>query len=712
MHWSRPSRVVVVCLTALAAALSALVLASPATGLGAAGRAVSSSASASVSAALRLPGGFTDTVVAGVAMPTAMAWTPDGDMLVTTKAGRLVGVAEGQPNEVLLDITGRVCSDKELGLLGLAVDPEFETNRYVYLYYSQRRGDSCGEDGGRQPVNRVGRFVLPASGPILPSSQVVIVDNIVSAEAHHVAGDLEFGENGYLYISVGDGVCTVRGTRKCGATNTNSQDRAVPHGKILRVTRDGLPPATNPYAGAQGARRCTNPAGVPAGTGPCKEIWALGLRNPFRFARMPGTDKFFVNDVGLHTWEEVNLLAKGANYGWNAREGSCVRGSTTNCGEVAPYTNPIHSYQHTTECRSITGGAFVPAGLWPGFDGAYLYADYACGKMWRLDPLDGGGYQRTLFTSGLDGPVHLRFGPHDGRQALYYLSIFTDTVHRVTDTSENSPPTAAFGYVPDGNTVTFSGAASSDGDQGDQVEQWRWDFGDGSEESVTSGPDVVHTYAAPGEYQVSLTVTDTRGGTSAPTVKTVHAGEHPPTVSITAPSVDARFSVGQPFVVTADATDQEDGSLPGSSISWTILRQHANHVHPFLGPQTGFSVNGTYPDPEDLEAAADSRLVAHVTATDSNGHSTTVSQALRPRKVRLDFATLPAGGVVRIAGDRRRTPVEVVSWAGHVFPVGVPDQRLDGRTYTFKSWSDGGARSHDIVTPSAPATYTATLRRP
>jgi glucose/arabinose dehydrogenase/PKD repeat protein len=658
----------------------------------------------------QLPGGFTDTVVAEVPMPTGMAWTPDGRMLVTSKAGQLYVMGGDGVPVVALDITSRVCSAKELGLVGLAVDPGFATNRYVYLYWTQHRGDACGDPGGRQPVNQVSRFVLPDSNQILPSTERVIVGNIVSASAHHVGGDLEFGADGYLYITVGDGVCTVRGTKKCGPLNTNSQDRAVPHGKILRVLSSGVPVPTNPYAGRTGARRCTDPAGIPKGTGPCKEIFALGLRNPFRFARKPDTSTFHVNDVGLKTWEEVNLLGKGKNYGWNAREGNCVRGTTTRCGRVKGYTNPIHAYKHGDNCRSVTGGAFVPRGVWPGFDGAYLFTDYACGKVWRLDRRADGTYQRALFTSGLAGPVQLRFGPHDGGQALYYLSIFTGTVRRVSHSTLNNPPKAAFDYVPEGNTVAFSGGASTDGDQGDTVTSWSWDFGDGITEE-TSGPDVVHQYDVAGPHQVSLSVIDSRGAVSQPATKTVHVGEHAPQITITGPSSDSRFSVGQPFTVTATAEDPEEGDLT-DKISWTILRRHANHVHPFLDGKSGGSVSDVFPDPEDLSAAADSNLVAHATVTDSKGHKTKVSQDLLPRTVSLRFLTRPEAGVVRIGGELRRTPTRVVSWHNHVVHVDVPRQRIGGKRYVFKRWSNGRPRAHGIRTPATPTTYTATLRRP
>ena len=119
----------------------------------------------------------------------------------------------------------------------------------------------------------------------------------------------------------------------------------------------------------------------------------------------------------MNTWEEVDLLRKGANYGWNVREGHCRRGSTTDCGPAGRFTNPIHVYRHG-DCRSITGGAFVPSGVWQGWAGSYLYSDFACGKLFRLRETAGGGFQRTTFVSGASGPVHLRFGPSTATRPL------------------------------------------------------------------------------------------------------------------------------------------------------------------------------------------------------------------------------------------------------------------------------------------------------
>jgi glucose/arabinose dehydrogenase len=655
------------------------------------------------------PSGFSDVVIANVAMPTALAWTPDRRMLVAGKGGRLWVFRESGRRTLALDLSSSLCRNVERGLVGLAVDPRFSVNHFIYLYWTRNAHDFCGRShAGRNPENRVTRHVLRDDDTVAAGSMTVLADHIESPRPHHVAGDLEFA-GGLLYVTTGDGVCRIAPRGSCGATNNNSLRRDLPHGKVLRFTRRGFAPSSNPYANAPGARRCTRPAGVPPGSGPCKEIFASGFRNPFRFARQPGTTAFFVNDVGENTWEEINRLAKGANYGWNVREGHCMRGSRTRCGPTA-YRNPLHDYPHAA-CRSVTGGAFVPRGLWPApYSGSYLYADWTCGTIFRLVRRADGTFGHRDFITRAGGPVHLRFGPFGDTQALYYLDFNNDAVHRVMRTGANTAPIAGFTYRPDGLRVAFAGTSSYDPDGGDRVVGWTWDFGDGSPAVTTRRPRITHLYPAAQEFEATLTVTDSHGIASTPVSRTVLAGEHVPTISILEPPTTARFSVGQRVTATATATDSEDGVLPGTSITWVVRLRHDTHAHPYAGPVNGSAITVRYPPPHDLLAATNSHLVVIATATDSGGFATAVARDLLPRKVRLTFVTSPAGGWIRIDGARAQTRTSRVSWPGHVFGVRAPDQSFDGVPYVFRSWSDGGARAHDIHTPAGPTTYRARFR--
>ena len=307
-----------------------------------------------------MPPGFDDQHVTTVTRATALAFTPDGRMLATGKDGTVHVIPPGAAPQVALNIPQKTCFDNERGVLGTAVDPLFAQNRFIYLYYTFKKFGVCDRNTPTAPVNRVSRFVLPDTNVIDPATETVLIDNIPSPDGIHNAGDLGFGQDGYLYASVGDGGCDFRGDSGCALLNDAARDLAGLSGKLLRITRDGASPPGNPFmAGPDVPCRLTGSTNAPKR---CTEIYASGLRNPFRFAFDPGSTRLNINDVGEAKWEEVDRAAPGADYGWNVREGPCVRDSRTNCGPPpAGMTNPIHSYDHLSGCTSITVG-FVRAG--------------------------------------------------------------------------------------------------------------------------------------------------------------------------------------------------------------------------------------------------------------------------------------------------------------------------------------------------------------
>lgn len=420
-----------------------------------------------------LPADFSDELVTDVPKPTAVAVTPDGRVLVTTMTGQLRVVVPGAgllPNPAI-DVGPISCAIHERGMLGIAVDPNFAANRHVFVFYTMKNGSDCGQNGDPSPFNRVSRFTLSDSNVVDPASEVVILDHIPSRNGHN-AGDLHFGADGLLYISTGDGACRLDPAEEtlCRLDNNNSRSPSILLGKILRISSDGSIPATNPNVGVAGSRRCGDPAaaGVATGDGHCLETFASGLRNPFRFAIRPGTNELYINDVGEKAWDEINLGVAGADYGWNVREGHCTAGSLTDCGPPpAGLTDPIFDYDQSAGCRSITGGAFVPAGLWPApFDGAYLFADYACGKIFRLAPVAGGGFTMVDFVSGLgaSSATSLAFGLSPAGQSLYYTTFkgggevrrisYTGTLPDTTTTSTTSTTSPAPGDTTTTTTTT------------------------------------------------------------------------------------------------------------------------------------------------------------------------------------------------------------------------------------------------------------------
>jgi glucose/arabinose dehydrogenase len=402
-----------------------------------------------------VPPGFSDTLVASVPAPTALAFTPDGRLLVTTQGGTLRVIQNGSllATPALTIPAGSICTESERGLLGVAVHPNFAANHFIYLFYTFRTGATppC--------VNRVSRFTLPDSNfiGVYPATEAVLINNMPSPVGNHNAGDVQFGKDGNLYVTIGDGGCDYAGDSGCAGANDAARDLHTLTGKVLRITDSGGIPAGNPFQGA-GTASCAATGTTTPGN-KCQETFAWGLRNPFRMgfdSNAAGT-RFFINDVGQGLWEEIDEGQSGVDYGWNCREGAHVNSNSGPCSPTPPgMVDPIFEYLHNTTipgttspafCNCVSGGAFVPDGLWPGFDGAYLFGDCACGGIFRLDESGGGVFSAGDFATGL-GPVvvHLVFGPFGSRQALYFTTFAGGgQVRRITGPSG---PTDFFTVTP------------------------------------------------------------------------------------------------------------------------------------------------------------------------------------------------------------------------------------------------------------------------
>jgi glucose/arabinose dehydrogenase len=343
-----------------------------------------------------LPVGFSESVVAGgLVNPTAMEFSPTGLLFVAEQVGPMKVFQNGTQLRAnfFRDAPISVDASGERGLLGIAFDPDYASNHYVYVYYT-----------ATAPVahNRVSRFTANAAGDLaLAGSERVILelDNLSSATNHN-GGAIHFGPDGKLYVAVGD-----------NANGSNSQTQNNLLGKVLRLNADGTIPTDNPfYASATGQNRA---------------IWALGLRNPFTFAFQNGTGRMFINDVGQNTWEEIDDGRAGANYGWPATEGP-----TTDPN----FTGPFYAYDHSQGC-AITGGAFYnPAGRqFPSdYAGDYFFADYCGGWIRKIDLTT---KAVTDFATGISSPVDLRV---DAAGNLYYLAHGSGQVFQVRFTGTTS----------------------------------------------------------------------------------------------------------------------------------------------------------------------------------------------------------------------------------------------------------------------------------
>lgn len=336
-----------------------------------------------------VPQGFTKTEnwVSGLLSATAFSMATDGRIFAAEQGGALRVIKNGALLPTPFFQLG-VDASGERGLIGVTLHPNFAVNGWVYAYYTTTQGGTH---------NRISRFV--ANGDVSDLSETVLVDlpNLSSATNHN-GGALHFGNDGKLYVGVGD-----------NANGAQSQNLALPFGKLLRFNEDGSIPADNPFYASQ--------------SGLARAIWASGLRNPFTFAIQAGSGRIHINDVGQNTWEEINIGSAGANYGWPASEGPDNLGTGV--------TAPLFTYKHAAASPAgsgpggffigfaISGGAFYPeSGSFPvTFRGNYFFADYGSRFIARLDMANGNAVY--AFSRTADNPVDLLAGA-DG--ALYVLT--------------------------------------------------------------------------------------------------------------------------------------------------------------------------------------------------------------------------------------------------------------------------------------------------
>jgi glucose/arabinose dehydrogenase len=331
---------------------------------------------ASSASAATLPVNFTESIIAtGLLRPTAMALAPDGRLFVCEQGGNLRVITSGGALLSTPFVSLSVDSGGERGLIGVAFDPAFQTNQFVYVYYTVPPPNAH---------NRVSRFTANGNVAAANSETLVMALDTLGAAPLHNGGAIHFAPDGTLFVAVGD-----------AANSGNAQSFGNRLGKMLRVNADGSIPANNPFFGST--------------SGANRSIWALGLRNPFTFAFGRWSGDLFINDVGAQTWEEINRGLAGANYGWPTVEG---------VGNNPNFHDPLFAYDHSTGC-AISGGTFYSP-LTPRFPtqyfGAYFFADFCGGWIrWRA----AGTGVVSAFASAISGPVEVT-SALDGR--LYYLA--------------------------------------------------------------------------------------------------------------------------------------------------------------------------------------------------------------------------------------------------------------------------------------------------
>lgn len=340
-------------------------------------------------------------VADGLTAPVFLT-SPDGDprQFIVERNGRVRVVVNGtmlpQP---FLEISSRVNFSGERGMLSIAFAPDYATSGTFFAYYVNLAGDVVVE-----------RFwSIPGENVAGGSLGVVIV--IPHRGPNHHGGQIAFGLDGMLYVAPGDGGC-------CGDPPNNAQNMGTLLGKILRIdvrTHPYTVPASNPFVGQAFAR---------------PEIWASGLRNPWRFSFDPVGEKLYIGDVGQDTREEVNVTAAtlgGSNYGWRLMEGTACYNPSTGCNPSGQLTLPTLEYLHTQGC-SVTGGYVYRGAAIPELTGHYLYADYCPGWVRSFRVTETGTATDHHAWPGLTLPWIVSFG-RDGKGELYMIAA--DAVWRI-----------------------------------------------------------------------------------------------------------------------------------------------------------------------------------------------------------------------------------------------------------------------------------------
>jgi glucose/arabinose dehydrogenase len=609
--------------------------------------------------ASEVPDGFEVTQVAtGMTSVTRMELLPDGRILVLEQGGNIRVIENGvlRPTPFL---TVDADSFSEHGLLGIALDPAFATNHFFYVYYT-----------AKTPVlhNRVSRFIAGESAD--PASEVVVfeLDELHGELGWHQGGNLRFGPDGKLYIAVGD-----------DRNGANAQTTDNLFGKILRINSDGSIPTDNPFYQSL--------------TGKNRAIWALGLRNPYSFA-FSKTDgiRMLINDVGEDTWEEINHGVAAANYGWPETEGF-----TSDPRFKSPLVEYGHGYDSDDLGCAITGGVFyqpTTTQFPTQYQNKYFYADFCAGWIRSLDLTD---LSSTVFARFTYYPVDLKVA-EDG--TLYYLERGIDSntdgaVFKIEYTKSEAPHittqpsnvTVAQGQ-PASFTVSATGASPLN-------YQWQRNGVDlAGENSATLN--LASTQLSDNGATFVCVVSNGFGSVSSqPAQLTVIAGSAP-VANITSPAVDMTYRGGDVIQYSGTGTDADDGNLPASAFTWQVDFHHDTHTHPFLPAFSGTTA-GQFTIPTTGETATDVWYRIYLTVRDSSGLTHTTFRDITPVVETIDLATNPAGLKIKVDDQPQNTPESISTVVGVTRTLSaISPQLLNGQSYEFESWSDGGAATHTV----------------
>jgi glucose/arabinose dehydrogenase len=608
------------------------------------------------------PAGFSQTKVGTVYYPTAIAAAPDGRIFLAEKEGKIKIYKNGAVLSTPF-LTLNVEKTNERGISGIAIDPDFNTNHYVYVYYTVV-----------SPVhNRLSRFT--ANGDVAASgSEVILIDFDPVVNSIHNGGGMAFGPDGKLYLGMGD-----------DKVSSNAQSLSTTKGKLLRLNKDGTSPSGNPFSGSTSASR----------------IWAYGFRNPYSISIQPGTGKIFVNDVGEATWEEINnATVAGKNFGWPAADGA-----STN----TLYTNPVYAYHHTNGGATmagcaISGGTFFnPSSTnYPSvYNGKYFFIDYCNDWINYIDPNTGAA---TNFASSIPSAgIGMCVGT-DGN--LYYMSISQSGLYRISYNGGNAPvitqqPVSQ--TVSQGQQAMFTVGAS-----GAQPLSYQWMKNNVNIPGANSATYTIPNAQTTNQGVYKVVVSNAYGNvTSNNATLTVTGFNAAPVATISTPVNGSLYNGGDTIYFSGNANDAEDGLLAASAFTWIVDFHHNTHIHPGPNIPTGIK-SGSFVIPQTGESSANVFYRIKLFVMDSDNGRDTVTRDVYPRTSKITLNSNPPGLQVAYEGQPAATPYTVMAVENMKFSIdAVTPQNFGGTTYTFNSWSQGGNATQTITIPVNDATYTA-----
>lgn len=628
------------------------------------------------------PAGFQAIQIATGINSTDMKFSPDGQYLFVTDKGGKVFLVE---NDVLLttpilNISGVINTDGERGLTHVAVDPQFATNHYVYLYYTVNAA-------GNNKFNRVSRFTFNTVSKTL-SGETILINLDLMTGSIHVGGALNFGIDGKLYITTGE-----------TSNPVFSQSFSSLLGKVLRINKDGTIPTDNPFYNVL--------------TGNYRLIYARGMRNPFSADIHPVTGRYFVGDVGQDTWEEINDIKAGRNYGWSTVEGMIQAGTTP----PADYEDPIRVYDHDEGCAIVGAAFYAPAQV--AFPQQYInkffYSDYCNNAIRMIDP-DTLANAPVIFATGLNRPVTFAVKPSG---EFYYLErsgspFETQTTNgalwKVVYTGSLEP---VIGAHPQPQIVTVGDSANFTVVANGLDLSYQWLRGGADIPGANQPLLTLHNLQLSDSGALfSCRVTNDHGTVTSNQAMLKVTTRQPPTPVITLPTEGTTYVANSTLNYSGSATDAVEGPLGVDRLTWKIDFHHDTHFHPGLDPTSGVA-GGSYLIPANIEVSDTVWYRIYLTATNELGLKKTVYREVYPQKVTLHIRSLTAGRSVAIPVnmDGTITPPQVdkPSVKGVIRNITAQATYVLADTlFTFIGWGNGNTNpALTITTPNADTTITA-----